>query len=442
MDREQFDRLGRLVAAAGTRRDALRLLASGLVLGVAGSYAGSTFARKKSGKRSPGKARAQVQQPPPPPSCPSTCNQDCSGKAIQGGANLTRCDLSGRDLEGVNLGGANLTQACFGNATLRDASFRGANLSKACLCGADLAGADFRGANVTKQQLACATVTCETTLPNGKSAAPCAKGLTCCGNLCVPTKADPGNCGACGNVCRPPATCDNGRCRVQPGTCLPPDADLQAAINATGGSPVNQTPTLTLCEGRFAAVGLVVSPDNAPLGLNIVGAGQGKTILDGQGQTVVLRLQGLGPNAPSPALLNLIGLTVTNSGGGLGGLINAADILNGGQLPYLTLSSVEVSGNAGSGIVNEGYLALYVNTHITNNTNSTFDGGGIYTSNVGGGLGVSADSRIDHNTAVAGGGIFLGAGTVTLQSASSVHDNFPNNCASQDPSKTIPNCIN
>jgi len=208
MDREQFDRLSRLVAAAGTRRDALRLLVSGIVLGVAaGIDAAPASARKKSRKRSQGKARAQAQQPPPPPSCPSTCTQNCSGKAIQGGANLTKCDLNGRDLEGVNLSGANLTQACFGNATLRNVKFRGANLSKACLCGADLAGADFRGSNVTAQQLACATVTCETTLPNGKSAAPCGKGLTCCNNLCVPTDADPGNCGACGNVCRPPATC-------------------------------------------------------------------------------------------------------------------------------------------------------------------------------------------------------------------------------------------
>jgi hypothetical protein len=175
--------------------------------------------------------------------------------------------------------------------------------------------------------------------------------------------------------------------------------------------------------------------------LNLVGAGQGKTILDGQGQSVVLKVQGGGPNTIL-ALLNLSSLTVTGSGGGLGGLINAADILNGGPLPYLTLSDVEVSGNAGSGVVNEGYLGVYAGSRITNNTNSTFNGGGIYTSNVGAGLGVSADSRIDHNTAVTGGGIFLGAGTVILKSASSVHDNFPNNCATQDPTKTIPNCTN
>jgi hypothetical protein len=226
VDREQFDRLSRLVAAAGTRRDALRVLVGGAIFGVAAGIDGApTSARKKSRNRSQGKARAEVQQPPPPPPCPSTCNQQCSSKAIQGGANLTKCDLNGRDLEGVNLGGANLTGACFGNATLRDAKFRGANLSKTCLCGADLAGADFRGSNVTAKQLACASVTCETILPNGKPAAPCGKGLTCCDNLCVPTNADPGNCGACGTVCRPPAICENGRCRVLPGTCLPPDAD-------------------------------------------------------------------------------------------------------------------------------------------------------------------------------------------------------------------------
>jgi hypothetical protein len=285
--------------------------------------------------------------------------------------------------------------------------------------------------------------TCETLLPNGKSASPCAKGQTCCDHLCVLTAVDPGNCGACGNVCAPPQVCENGRCRVRlGGACLPPDADLQAAINATGEAPGNITPTLTLCEGRFRAVNLIVSPDNAPLGLNIVGAGSGKTILDGQGQGAVLKLQGGGPNSPVPAILNLTSLTVTGSGGGLGGLIAAADILNGGVLPYLTLSAVEVSGNAGSGVVNEGYLGLYAGSRITNNTNSTFNGGGIYTSNVGAGLGVSADSRIDHNTAVTGGGIFLGAGTVILKSASSVHDNFPNNCATQDPTKTIPNCTN
>ncbi len=84
-----------------------------------------------------------------------------------------------------------------------------------------------------------------------------------------------------------------------------------------------------------------------------------------------------------------------------------ADILDGGPLPYLTLSDVEVTGNSGSGAANEGFLGLYLCSRITNNTTSTFNGGGVYTSNVGVGLGVSADSRIEHNTAVVGGGSSL-----------------------------------
>jgi hypothetical protein len=462
MDRELFDRLSRLVAA-GTRRDALRLLLSGAVAGMAAGGEGAAAKNKnkhKHKRRNKKRRRSRAGEPGTPGErgtaptpgtagalpvgavCPNTCTTTCADQPIQAGANLAGCDFTERDLQGANLAGANLDRACLGNATLRDVSFRGANLGQSCLCGADLAGADFRGANVTAKQLACATVTCATTLPDGTPAAPCARGLTCCNNLCVPINADPGNCGACGNVCTPPAICENGRCRVLPGTgtCLPPDADLQAAINATGGGAV-QTPTLTLCEGRFSAVELVVSLDNAPAGINIVGAGRDKTILDGQGQGFVIKVQGGGPNS-SLAFLNLTGVTVTGSGGGLGGLINAADILNGGTLPYLTLSAVEVSGNAGSGVVNEGFTGLYAGSRITNNTNSTFNGGGVYTGNVGAGLGVSADSRIDHNTAVAGGGIFLGAGTVTLSSASSVSDNFPNNCAAEDPSKTIPKCIN
>ncbi len=143
------------------------------------------------------------------------------------------------------------------------------------------------------------------------------QGLPCPRRVCVPLNADPGNCVACGNVCTPPASCEDVPCRVIPGTCLPPEADLQAAINATGGAPVTQTPTLTLCEGRFTAVGLVVNPTNAPLGINIVDAGAGKTILDGQCQDAVIKVLGGGPNTV-PALLNLIGLTLAQAEGSVG----------------------------------------------------------------------------------------------------------------------------
>lgn len=212
MDREQFDRLSRLVAAAGTRRDALRLLVSGVVIGAAAGIDGApASARNKSHKRSHGKAHAQLQQPPPL-TCPTTCNQNCSNKPIHGGVNLTKCDLNERDLDGVQLNGANLTQACFGGSSLRNANFRGANLSKTCLCGADLAGADFRGSNVTQQQLDCAQVACNTIKPNGKPAIVCSDNETCCDGICVNTRNDSQNCGACGNVCEGTENCCDEVC--------------------------------------------------------------------------------------------------------------------------------------------------------------------------------------------------------------------------------------
>src|SRR6478672_827978 len=90
MDREQFDRLSRLVAAAGTRRDALRLLVRGVVIGAAGSDGAPASARTTSRQRRHGTGHAQAEQIP---LCPTTCNQNCRNKPIHGGVNLTKCDL-------------------------------------------------------------------------------------------------------------------------------------------------------------------------------------------------------------------------------------------------------------------------------------------------------------------------------------------------------------
>jgi hypothetical protein len=210
MDRDRFDRLSRLVAAAGTRRDALRLLLGGAVLGVAvGVEDAAARKRKRSRAGQRGKVRAQQEQP----LCPTTCNQNCSNKPLHGGVNLTRCNLSERDLDGVNLRGANLTRVCFENSSLRHVNFRGANLSGTCFCGADLRGADFRGTKLTTAQLACfAIVDCQTILPNGRPALPCAPGETCCDGVCVDLGDDPNNCGACGTACGVCQFCNFGVC--------------------------------------------------------------------------------------------------------------------------------------------------------------------------------------------------------------------------------------
>jgi hypothetical protein len=208
VDREAFDRLSRLVAAAGTRRAALRLLLGGAVMGVAAGAEETAARQGRRGRRQRGKVRAQQVEP----LCPTTCNQNCSNKPLHGGVNLTKCDFNGDDLDGVNLRGSNLSKACFENSSLRFANFRGTNASKTCFCGADLTGADFRGSNVTKAQLDCAVLACNTILPNGKPAQPCNPGETCCDGECVDLEEDPVNCGRCGKRCQIYQVCQEGGC--------------------------------------------------------------------------------------------------------------------------------------------------------------------------------------------------------------------------------------
>jgi hypothetical protein len=205
MDRNQFDRLSRVVAAAGTRRDALRLLLAGLAVG-------STAAVEEASARKKGRGKSGRAQSEQSLQCTRLC-APCPKKKPGPGTNLTGCDFNDADLVGVNLGGANLTNTCFASAHLHNARFRGANVSGTCFCGADLTGADFRGTKVSAEQLACATVDCSTVLPNGKPAAPCGDSTTCCGGDCVDLQIDTDNCGKCGNACGPCQTCSNGSCR-------------------------------------------------------------------------------------------------------------------------------------------------------------------------------------------------------------------------------------
>jgi hypothetical protein len=214
MDRKQFDRLSRLIAAGGSRRDALRLLLGGAVVGAAGAE--GVAARNRTGKRARRGKRRMARATQEVSLCPNRCTRNCDTVPIRGGANLTKCNLSERNLDGVNLGGANLTNVCFEDASLRNVSFRGANVSGACFCNADLRGADFRGSNVTQQQLACAKPGCDTILPNGKRAIVCGVNETCCDGICVNTRTDPDNCGVCGRTCGVCQGCAGGTCEDLP----------------------------------------------------------------------------------------------------------------------------------------------------------------------------------------------------------------------------------
>jgi len=197
MDREQFDRLSRLVATAGSRRDAVRLLVAAALAGAVGGPGPAEAHKGRRRDRARSKTRAEQVF-----NCTDQGCVSCANKTIGPGVNLTHCDLNRRlDLHDTNLGGSNLTKACLGDADLRNVSFRGAQLQGTCFCGSNLSGADFRGTNVTSAQLACARVACNTVLPNGKPAAPCGKGESCCNGTCVNTRTDRNNCGACGRLC-------------------------------------------------------------------------------------------------------------------------------------------------------------------------------------------------------------------------------------------------
>jgi hypothetical protein len=256
MDRDRFDRLSRVIGVAGTRRDAVRTLIVGALVGVsASSAAGFEGAEAKRKRRKGRKQKARGEAIPL--QCPNTCNVNCSTKPLIPGSNLTKCNLNDRDLDGINLGGANLTKACFGNASLRDANFRGANLSGTCFCGADLTGADFRGTRLTSGQLACAaTVACNTILPNGKPAVPCAKGEQCCDGVCVETGTDPDNCGACGIVCGPCQFCDFGTCEDLEDFKF--DCNRNPLITQTSGFCTGQCTSganTGICDGGFCNCG-------------------------------------------------------------------------------------------------------------------------------------------------------------------------------------------
>ena len=219
MERDTFDRLVRLFGGAGSRRDALRLFAAGVLAGTVAAEADAAARKHRRGKnRDRTKVRAQQEDP----RCPSACNLNCSDKKLGPGVNLTKCNLSRRVLDGVDLSGSNLTRVCFERSSLINAKFRGANVSGACFCGADLYGADFRGSNVTAAQLACATVYCNTILPNSKPAVTCGSGKTCCEGFCVDTQTSTSNCGACGRRCAGTTNpclkveCVAGQCRTVP----------------------------------------------------------------------------------------------------------------------------------------------------------------------------------------------------------------------------------
>jgi hypothetical protein len=234
MDETRFDGIARRLGRVTSRRGVLRCAAALAGLHLA---EGSAKRRTRRGRKRVNGARAATVgaqrqlstcgggggggggggdggdggAPPPPIPCSNTC-RDCSAKPLRRGANLSGCDLSGRDLAGIRLNGANLSNACLQCANLEGAQLRGTNLDKACLCQVNLKNADLRGARVSTAQLDCAARTCGTILPNNRPAVTCEPGTSCCAGDCTDTSTSSEHCGRCGNPCGINAVCCGGRC--------------------------------------------------------------------------------------------------------------------------------------------------------------------------------------------------------------------------------------
>jgi fibronectin-binding autotransporter adhesin len=238
-----------------------------------------------------------------------------------------------------------------------------------------------------------------------------------------------------------------------------PTQGLQEAINAASPGA-----TITLCAGTWQLTSTVVIAKN----LTLVGAGAGRTVLDGGrspsgpggvrvleisgGVTVTLRdlaiTKGNATGASFPigggiltfpgSTLTLVGVSVTGNtaptGGGLfniGGTVTlgAGTTVSGNEAP---------SGGDGGGLFNQlGTMTLQAGSSVTGNSAGE-RGGGILAK--GGTLTLQAGSSVTGNQANplnpnSGGGIYVGGGTVNLEPGSVVTGNTPDNC-----SQTIGTC--
>jgi hypothetical protein len=153
---------------------------------------------------------------------------------------------------------------------------------------------------------------------------------------------------------------------------------------------------------------------NLHRGVDIRGAGAGRTIVDGTGGTVVHA------SGSTVRTLQLRDLTVT--GGGSGGPDGGGFQIEEGQ-HTLVLTNVAVTGNVGAGDgggihLGDGSALVMTGGSVTNNQANGF-GGGI--NSVGGGLTLT-NVRVDGNTADTGGGIRQSGGFLEM-TGGSVSDN-------------------
>jgi CSLREA domain-containing protein len=135
--------------------------------------------------------------------------------------------------------------------------------------------------------------------------------------------------------------------------------------------------------------------------LTVVGAGPGRTVIDGRHLAGLFDVQG-------PIAVTLTGLTLRNAGGQFeGGAVHV-------PVGDLTLNAVVATGNVAvnGGAINAGSGTVTVrNSRLVNNSAHGGNGGAVH---LGTGRLVLDGSTVGNNFAVRGGGVFAEGGTVTL----------------------------
>ncbi|MGA9097545.1 MAG: hypothetical protein WB392_01280 [Methanotrichaceae archaeon] len=179
----------------------------------------------------------------------------------------------------------------------------------------------------------------------------------------------------------------------------------------TGINYADPGDTINVSEGTYKENVMTTKP------INIEGAGQGRTIIDGSfsGTVFIIGFPGPDPFAPGP-LISLSGLTIEHGKADFGsGIYN-----KGGRL---TLTNCRITQNIASGgaVYNTFHGTIALNgTTITNNNATT--GGGIYDDY--GTLDLNAGSSITNNTAIDyGGGIWSQSDTTLNLNGSTISGN-------------------
>lgn len=270
----------------------------------------------------------------------------------------------------------------------------------------------------------------------------CTAPLVRCDRQCVDVTTDVQNCGECGHACLDGEACAAGACAA---TCLAPvpgHADgtegLQTAIQNEPGD------SLLLCAGTWSLTTNVAITKS----FSLIGAGAGRTVLDGNDQTHILTTSPatdvhaadmtfrrgfsdiftyLGGAITNAGRLTLTDCELTTNNGDVGGAIYS-DGPSGAEL--LTVTGCTFTGNrspGGGGAISIVETSLTMGNCVLSGNDSDTFGGGVHVSNVMQASGASAQltdvTFRNNHAASSGGALHVFDATVTLTKSCSITGN-------------------